>query len=142
MRITERGLRYVESALNNWYIRENKLKEAWCSDHEFIGICTTDRQRRLLRIANELRRRIDFLLKYRHDHLGKIKEEKMRSDYEHVIIQCHYLLCKTSSNGVGVGRGLYRKDYVPGEHKCAGCGNELMTYEEWQVERQIRYQQF
>lgn len=71
-----------------------------------------------------------------------MKEEKLHSDHERVIIQCHSLSCKTSRNGVGWGRGMYRKDYVPGEYKCTGCGHELMTYEEWKIARQIKCRKF
>lgn len=72
MRITDRGIRYIEAAIENWYAREDKLKHVWCNDHEFIGVVTTMRQIRLMRIADELKKRYDLLCKYRHDHLEKI----------------------------------------------------------------------
>lgn len=134
--ITYRGIRYIEFAITNLYNRERKLLDAWCSDHEFLGIVTTERQRRLMTISNEIKRQYDNLLKYRNEYLDKQKEEKIRSDHEHIMISCHSYSCR-----YGTGKAMYRKDYVVGSHICS-CGREIMTYEEYQIEKQLRYQQF
>lgn len=132
--LTRHGLKYIEAAINNWGFREDKLKAAWCNDHCFIGKITTERQRRILRIANELDKRKRALLAYRWEFLEKAKEQRLRSGHEHILIECHSVFCRGKS-----GKAMYRKDYVPGQHICESCGNEMMTREEYKVLRDISF---
>lgn len=130
-KIKNRGISYIEAAIDNWAARENKMKEAWCA--EFIhSSCYTERQKRIFRIANELEKRHRILLEYRYNFLEKEKQKRIESDHEHIHIRCRNIFCKTPT-----GMAFYRKDYKPGEHHCTYCNSEMMTDDEYNIIRNI-----
>lgn len=131
--IIKRGLKYCDDVIELLHSRNRKLITVWCKEHElFPG---SIREKRLFRITIELDSRVKQLCNVYGELKEVNREERRQLDNSLIELSCRKGRCMMSPNAYGVA--VLFKNYVPGEIKCATCGEAMTTDEENRIEEQL-----